>query len=37
MQAAIKAVKAGDGVINPDGTLLAGPAVRWTFPTASGW
>lgn len=27
VQAAIKAVKAGDGVINPDGTLLAGPAV----------
>ncbi len=27
VQAAIKAVKAGDGVVNPDGTLAAGPAV----------
>ncbi len=27
MQAAIKAVKAGEGVVNPDGTLAAGPAV----------
>jgi isoleucyl-tRNA synthetase len=27
VQAAIKAVKAGDGVLNPDGTLTAGPAV----------
>jgi isoleucyl-tRNA synthetase len=27
VQAAIKAVKAGDGVVNPDGTLTAGPAV----------
>jgi isoleucyl-tRNA synthetase len=27
VQAAIKAVKAGDGVVNPDGTLSAGPAV----------
>jgi isoleucyl-tRNA synthetase len=27
VQAAIKAVKAGQGVINPDGTLTAGPAV----------
>ena len=27
MQAAIKAVKAGEGVVNPDGTLTAGPAV----------
>ncbi|KZS60056.1 isoleucine--tRNA ligase [Mycobacterium pseudokansasii] len=26
VQAAIKAVKAGDGVVNPDGTLTAGPA-----------
>lgn len=27
VQAAIKAVKAGDGVVNPDGTLTAGPVV----------
>jgi isoleucyl-tRNA synthetase len=27
VQAAIKAVKVGDGVVNPDGTLAAGPAV----------
>ena len=27
VQAAIKAVKAGDGVVNADGTLTAGPAV----------
>ncbi|HYR14912.1 MAG TPA: isoleucine--tRNA ligase [Mycobacterium sp.] len=27
VQAAIKAVKAGDAVVNPDGTLTAGPAV----------
>ncbi|HET9875286.1 MAG TPA: DUF5915 domain-containing protein, partial [Mycobacterium sp.] len=27
VQAAIKAVKAGEGVVNPDGTLSAGPAV----------
>ena len=27
VQAAIKAVKAGEGVLNPDGTLIAGPAV----------
>jgi isoleucyl-tRNA synthetase len=27
VQAAIKAVKAGEGVVNPDGTLTAGPAV----------
>jgi isoleucyl-tRNA synthetase len=27
VQAAIKAVKAGQGVVNPDGTLTAGPAV----------
>jgi isoleucyl-tRNA synthetase len=27
VQAAIKAVKAGSGVVNPDGTLTAGPAV----------
>ncbi|MCX2713518.1 isoleucine--tRNA ligase [Mycolicibacterium sp. J2] len=27
VQAAIKAVKAGAGVVNPDGTLTAGPAV----------
>jgi isoleucyl-tRNA synthetase len=27
VQAAIKAVKAGNGVVNPDGTLTAGPAV----------
>ena len=27
MQAAIKAVKAGEGVVNADGTLTAGPAV----------
>ena len=27
VQAAIKAVKAGDGVVNSDGTLTAGPAV----------
>jgi isoleucyl-tRNA synthetase len=27
VQAAIKAVKAGQGVVNPDGTLSAGPAV----------
>lgn len=27
VQAAIKAVKAGEGVVNPDGTLVAGPAV----------
>jgi isoleucyl-tRNA synthetase len=27
VQAAIKAVKAGEGVVNPDGTLAAGPAV----------
>ncbi|MGB8402578.1 MAG: isoleucine--tRNA ligase [Mycobacterium sp.] len=27
VQAAIKAVKAGEGVLNPDGTLAAGPAV----------
>ncbi|WP_156749692.1 class I tRNA ligase family protein, partial [Mycobacterium sp. E1747] len=27
VQAAIKAVKAGEGVVNPDGTLRAGPAV----------
>ena len=27
VQAAIKAVKAGDGVVNPDGTLSAGPVV----------
>ncbi|MDT5292220.1 MAG: isoleucyl-tRNA synthetase [Mycobacterium sp.] len=27
VQAAIKAVKAGDGVVNPDGTLTAGPAT----------
>lgn len=27
VQAAIKAVKAGGGVVNPDGTLTAGPAV----------
>ncbi|PQM47486.1 Isoleucine--tRNA ligase [Mycobacterium talmoniae] len=27
VQAAIKAVKAGQGVLNPDGTLTAGPAV----------
>ena len=27
VQAAIQAVKAGDGVVNPDGTLTAGPAV----------
>jgi isoleucyl-tRNA synthetase len=27
VQAAIKAVKAGDGVVNPDQTLTAGPAV----------
>nr|WP_111509944.1 isoleucine--tRNA ligase [Mycobacterium kyogaense] len=27
VQAAIKAVKAGEGVLNPDGTLTAGPAV----------
>jgi len=27
VQAAIKAVKTGEGVVNPDGTLTAGPAV----------
>ena len=27
VQTAIKAVKAGEGVVNPDGTLTAGPAV----------
>ncbi|WP_205878421.1 isoleucine--tRNA ligase [Mycobacterium camsae] len=27
VQAAIRAVKAGEGVVNPDGTLTAGPAV----------
>ncbi|OMC34331.1 isoleucine--tRNA ligase [Mycobacterium sp. GA-1841] len=27
VQAAIKAVKAGEGVVNPDGTLCAGPVV----------
>ncbi|MBS2079936.1 hypothetical protein, partial [Mycobacterium tuberculosis] len=27
VQAAIKAVKAGEGVVNDDGTLTAGPAV----------
>ena len=27
VQAAIKAVKAGDGVVNPDGTLTAGPTT----------
>ncbi|MEZ0049808.1 isoleucyl-tRNA synthetase [Mycobacterium sp. MAA66] len=27
VQAAIKAVKSGEGVLNPDGTLAAGPAV----------
>ncbi|AMD54860.1 isoleucine--tRNA ligase [Mycolicibacterium fortuitum subsp. fortuitum DSM 46621 = ATCC 6841 = JCM 6387] len=27
VQAAIKAVKAGEGVVNPDGTLTAGPVV----------
>jgi isoleucyl-tRNA synthetase len=27
VQAAIKAVKAGEGVVNPDGTLAAGPVV----------
>ena len=27
VQAAIKAVKAGEGVVNPDGSLTAGPAV----------
>ena len=27
VQAAIKAVKAGEGAVNPDGTLTAGPAV----------
>jgi isoleucyl-tRNA synthetase len=27
VQAAIKAVKAGEGVVNPDGTMTAGPAV----------
>ncbi|HZU48193.1 MAG TPA: isoleucine--tRNA ligase [Mycobacterium sp.] len=27
VQAAIKVVKAGEGVVNPDGTLTAGPAV----------
>jgi isoleucyl-tRNA synthetase len=27
VQAAIKAVKAGEGVVNPDGTLTAGPAL----------
>ncbi|MGK2881437.1 MAG: isoleucine--tRNA ligase [Mycobacterium sp.] len=27
VQAAIKAVKSGDGVVNPDGTLTAGPAT----------
>jgi isoleucyl-tRNA synthetase len=27
VQAAIKAVKGGEGVVNPDGTLTAGPAV----------
>jgi isoleucyl-tRNA synthetase len=27
VQAAIKAVKAGDGVVNPDGTLTAGPST----------
>ena len=27
VQAAIKAVKAGEGFVNPDGTLTAGPAV----------
>lgn len=27
VQAAIKAVKSGDGVVNPDGTLSAGPVV----------
>jgi isoleucyl-tRNA synthetase len=27
VQAAIKAVKAGEGVVNPDGTLTAGPTV----------
>jgi isoleucyl-tRNA synthetase len=27
VQGAIKAVKAGEGVVNPDGTLTAGPAV----------
>ena len=27
VQAAIKAVKAGEGVVNPDGTLTAGPAM----------
>jgi len=27
VQVAIKAVKVGDGVVNPDGTLTAGPAV----------
>ncbi|MCW2555774.1 MAG: isoleucine-tRNA ligase [Mycobacterium sp.] len=27
VQAAIKAVKAGEGVVNPDGTLTAGPAT----------
>jgi isoleucyl-tRNA synthetase len=27
VQAAIKAVKAGQGIVNPDGTLIAGPAV----------
>jgi isoleucyl-tRNA synthetase len=27
VQAAIKAVKAGEGVVNPDGTLTAGPAI----------
>ena len=37
VQAAIKAVKAGEAVVNADGTLSAGPAVLRPRSTARGW
>ena len=37
VQAAIKAVKAGEGVVNADGTLTAGPAVLQPEEYSSGW
>ncbi len=37
VQDAIKAVKAGEGVLNPDGTLSAGAVVLNPTSTARGW
>lgn len=37
VQAAIKAVKAGDGVVNDDGTLTAGPATLLPQEYSSSW